>query len=222
MKSTQKLGMVYSDVCGPFEVKSIGGNSYFLTFIDDCTRHVWLYLIEKKSDVFTKFKKFKTLVENQSGFSVKKLRTDGGGEYTSHEFAKFCEDEGIEHEVTAPYTPQHNGVAERKNRSIMNMARSMLKAKHMPHKFWGEAVSTAVYIINRSPTKKLQDKTPHEAWTGLKPSVSHFRIFGSLCFKHVPDQVRRKLDDRSQTMILLGYHPTGATLELTYVTVLAC
>ncbi|KAK2365584.1 putative mitochondrial protein [Trifolium repens] len=210
MRSTQKLEMVYSDVCGPFEVKSIGGNSYFLTFIDDYTRHVWLYLIEKKSEVFTKFKKFKILVEKQSGYSVKKLRTDGGGEYTSLEFAKFCEEEGIVHEVTAPYTPQHNGVAERKNRSIMNMARSMLKGKNMPHKFWGEATSTAVHIINRSPTKKLKNKTPYEAWTGLKPSVSHFRIFGSLCFRHVPDQVRRKLDDRSQQMILLGYHPTGA------------
>jgi transposase InsO family protein len=165
MKSTQKLGMVYSDVCGLFEVKSIEGNSYFLNFIDDFTRHVWLYLIERKSDVFTKFKKFKSLVETQSGNKVKKLRTDGGGEYISLEFAKFCVDEGIEHEVTAPYTLQHNGVAERKNRSIMNMARSMLKAKHMPHKFWGKATSTAVYIINRSPTKKLHNKTPHEAWS---------------------------------------------------------
>jgi hypothetical protein len=127
------------------------------------------------------------------------------------EFAKFRGEEGIKHEVTAPCTLQHNGVAERKNRSIMNMTRSMLKAKHMPHKFWGEATSTAVYIINRSPTKKLQNKTPHEAWTVLKPSVSHFRIFGSLSFKHVPNQVRRKLNDRSQPMILLRYHPTGAS-----------
>ncbi|GAU44417.1 hypothetical protein TSUD_100640 [Trifolium subterraneum] len=211
MKSTHKLEMVYSDVCGPFEVKSIGGNNYFLTFIDDYTRHVWLYLIEKKSEVFTKFKKFKSLVEKQSGCDLKKLRTDGGGEYTSLEFAKFCEDEGIVHEITAPYTPQHNGVAERKNRSIMNMARSMLKGKNMPHRFWGEATSTAVHIINRSPTKKLKNKTPHEAWTGMKPSVNHFRIFGSLSFRHVPDQVRRKLDDRSQPMVLLGYHPTGTS-----------
>ncbi|KAK2446029.1 hypothetical protein QL285_016886 [Trifolium repens] len=210
IRSTQKLEMVYSDVCGPFEVKSIGGNIYFLTFIDDYTRHVWLHLIEKKSEVFTKFKKFKALVEKQSSCSVKKLRIDGGGEYTSLEFAKLCEEEGIVHEVTAPYTPQHNRVAERKNMSIMNMARSMLKGKNMPHKFWGEATSTAVHIINRSPTNKLKNKTPYEAWTGLKPSVGHFRIFGSLCFRHVPDQVRRKLDDRSQQMILYGYHPTGA------------
>ncbi|GAU37126.1 hypothetical protein TSUD_278780 [Trifolium subterraneum] len=165
MNSTHKLKMVYSDVCGPFEVKSIGGNSYFLTFIDDYTRHVWLYLIEKKSEVFIKFKKFKSLVEKQSGCSLKKLRTDGGGEYTSLEFAKFCEDERIVHEITSPYTPQHNGVAERKNRSIMNMARSMLKGKNMPHKFRGETTSTAVHIINRIPTKKLKNKTPHEAWT---------------------------------------------------------
>jgi transposase InsO family protein len=99
-------------------------------------------MIEKKSDVFTKFKKFKLQVEKESECSIKKLRTAGGGEYVSNEFAKFCEQEGIVHEVIAPYTPQHNGIAERKNRSIMNMARSMLKGKEMPNRFWAEASAT--------------------------------------------------------------------------------
>jgi transposase InsO family protein len=142
MKSSQKLQVIDSDVCGPLEVQSIGGNHYFLPFIDEFTRYVWIYMIEKKSDVFTKFKKFKLQVEKESECSIKKLRTDGGGEYVSNEFAKFCEQEGIVHEVIAPYTPQHNEIAERKNRSIMNMARSMLKGKEMPNRFWAEASAT--------------------------------------------------------------------------------
>ena len=141
---------------------------------------------------------------------MKKLRTDGGGEYTSFEFVKFCNEEGIEHEIIAPYTPQHNGIAERKNRSILNMTRSMLKAKEVPKRFWAEAASTAVYILNRCPTKKLVEKTPYEAWTGSKPKVSHLRVFGSICFRHVPEQLRKKLDDRSQAMVFIGYHSTGA------------
>jgi hypothetical protein len=112
--------------------------------------------------------------------------------------------------VTAPYTPQHNGLAERQNRTLLNMTRSMLKQKNLPHKFWGEAVTTAAYILNKCPTKKLNLKVPEEAWCGRKPSVKHFKVFGSLCYKHVPDARRSKLEDKSEIMILIGYHPTGA------------
>jgi hypothetical protein len=138
------------------------------------------------------------------------LRTDGGSEYTSTEFENYCKEQGIIHEVTAPYTPQHNGLAERRNRSILNMARSMVKQKQLPKRFWGEAVSTAVYILNRSPTKRLVDKVPEEVWSKVKPSVSHLKVFGSLCYKHIPDVKRKKLDDKSEAMILVGYHRTGA------------
>ena len=92
----------------------------------------------------------------------------------------------------------------------MNMARCMLKEKHLPSEFWGEVVSTAVYILNKSPTKKLKDKVPEEVWTQRKPTVKHVRVFGSLCFKHVLDEKRKKLQDKSVPMILVGYHPTGA------------
>ena len=105
MKSKRKLELVHSDVCGPFEVKSNGGNRYFLTFVDEFTRHIWIYIIERKSEVFTQFKKFKLHAEKQSGCKLKKLRTDGGGEYMSAEFAKFCNEEGIKHEIIVPYTP---------------------------------------------------------------------------------------------------------------------
>jgi len=208
--ATRKLEVIHYDVCGPFEVKSVGGNRYFVIFIDEFTRKLWIYLLAKKGEVFGVFKKFRLLVQNESGEVISRLRTDGGGEYTSTEFNDFCSSNGINHEVTTPYTPQHNGISERKNRTLVNMIRSMLKQKQMPHYLWGEAAATAAYLINRSPTKKLQDKTPEEAWCGVKPSVQHLKIFGSLCFKHVPDQLRRKLDDKSQVMIMVGYHSTGA------------
>lgn len=91
----------------------------------------------------------------------------------------------------------------------MNMVRCMLKCKKLPKSLWGEAVLTAVHILNRSPTKRLQDLTLEEAWSGSRPSVSHFRVFGSVCYKYVPDQLRKKLDDKSEVMILVGYHSTG-------------
>ncbi|WJX11887.1 hypothetical protein P8452_02442 [Trifolium repens] len=137
-------------------------------------------------------------------------RTNGGGEYNSNDFKLFCEEKGIIHEVTAPYTPQHNGLAERRNRTLLNMARCMLKSKELPKKLWGEAVNTAAYVLNRCPTKRLKDTTPEELWTGHKPSVKHLRIFGSLCFRHIPDEKRKKLDDKSEQLILVGYDATGA------------
>jgi hypothetical protein len=208
-KTKSTLEVVYSDVCGPMQVDSYGGNKYFVSFIDDFSRKMWTYLLNKKSEVLGIFKKFKLLVERQSGNKLKTLRTDGGGEYVSHDFADFCESEGIIHEVIPPYTPQQNGSAERRNRTIMNMVRCMLKGKNLPKELWGEAVSTATYTLNMCPTKRLNGVTPEEIWSGNKPNVSHMRVFGSLAYKHVLDQLRKKLDDKSTMMILVGYHPTG-------------
>lgn len=127
-------------------------------------KKIWVYFLQKKSEVFGCFKKFKAYVEKQSDHFIKILRTNGEGEFTSNEFNKYCEEYGIKREVTCPYTPQHNGVAERKNRSIINMTRSMLKAKGMPNSFWGEVVSCAVYLLNRSPiTTSVKNITPIEA-----------------------------------------------------------
>lgn len=150
------------------------------------------------------------MAEKQSGKFIKVLRTDGGREYVSNVFEEFCIKHGIQHEVTAPYTLQHNGLAERRNRTVLNMVKSMLKEKRLPHSFWGEAATTSIYILNRCPTKRLKDQVPEEVWLGKKPTVKHLRIFGSLSYIHIPDEKRRKLGDKSEAMILVGYHPTGA------------
>lgn len=133
-RTKSALEVVHSDVCGPMEVETLGGNKFFVTFTDEFTRKVWIYLLKKKSQVFRVFRKYKTMVEKQSKLSIQTLRTDGGGEFTSQDFEMFCEQEGIVHEVTPPYTPQHNGTAERLNRSVLNITRSMLKCYEVSKK----------------------------------------------------------------------------------------
>ena len=136
---------------------------------------------------------------------MKVLRSDKGGEYNSNEFNKFCEDVGLDRQLTVGYTPQQNGVAERKNRTIEEMAKSMLHEKGLPRSFWGEAVYMAVYLMNRCPTKALENQTPFEAWSGRKPSVNHLKVFGCICFAHVPKEMRHKLDETSEKCIFVGY-----------------
>ncbi|CAL5438577.1 unnamed protein product [Camellia sinensis] len=165
----------------------------------------WVYFVRQKSEVFSIFKKFQNLVERQSGCLMKVLRSDRGGEYNSNEFMKFCEDIGMQRQFTIGYTPQQNGVAERKNRTIEEMSKSMLHEKGLPKTFWGEAVFTAVYLMNRCPTKALKDRTPFEAWSGRKPSVNYLKVFGCICYAHVPKEVRHKLDENSKKCIFMGY-----------------
>ncbi|KAM2961184.1 hypothetical protein FF1_030791 [Malus domestica] len=199
------LELIHSDICGPMQTTTTAGNRYFLTFIDDCTRMCWIYFLRHKSEVLNVFKRFKATVELQSGYKLKKLRSDRGGEYTSMEFNRFVEDVGLERQLTTPYTPQQNGVAERKNRTIVEMAKCLMLEKKVPLEFWAEAVNTSVYILNRCPTKALHKKTPFEAYSGRKPGIKHLKVFGSLCYAHVPSQQRQKLDLASKRCIFLGY-----------------
>ena len=204
-RASEKLQLVHSDVCGPMKVPSLNNNKFFLLFIDDQTRYGWIYFLNNKSEVFGLFKKFKALVEAQSKKKIKVLRTDNGGEYNSTEFKYFCETQGIVHQFTVPYSPQQNGVAERRNRTIMEMSRSILFEKKIPKRFWAEAAFTSMHLLNRLPTKAVEGKTPYEAWFNLKPSASHLKVFGSICFIHVPDAKRDKLSEKSEKCVLVGY-----------------
>nr|KYP44586.1 Retrovirus-related Pol polyprotein from transposon TNT 1-94 [Cajanus cajan] len=142
------------------------------------------------------------------------LRTDRGGEYLSKEFVEFCNEQGIQRQLTASYTPQQNGVAERKNQTIINMVRSVLGEKGVPKAFWPEAVMWAVHVLNRSPTLAVKDITPEEAWSGIKPSVSYFRIFGCIGYAYVHNQQRSKLDDKSTKCVLLGVSEESKAYKL--------
>ncbi|MCO5591502.1 hypothetical protein L7F22_045486 [Adiantum nelumboides] len=205
VRATRKLQLVHSDVCGPMRTPSVGNSLYFVTFIDDFSRFCWVYPLKAKSDVFAVFQHYVSMVENETGCKVQTLRTDRGGEYMSGAFKDFLGKKGIKHQCTMPYTPQQNGVAERKNRSLMEMARCMLKAKSLPHKLWMEAVACAAHVLNRCPTRALKTITPYESWYDKKPSVSYLRVFGCLAYAHIPQQLRGKLDDKAVKCIFVGY-----------------
>ena len=151
------------------------------------------------------FKKFKVMVEKETGRHIKVVQSDRGGEYTSTAFMEYYEEQGIRRFLTAPYTPQQNGVAERKNRTILNMVRSMLKSKRMLKEFWAKVVQCAIYVQNQYPHAKLDDQTPLGAWSGQKPTISHLKMFGSVAYAHVQDQRRTKLEDKNKRYIFIGY-----------------
>ncbi|KAL4346422.1 hypothetical protein GQ457_17G024800 [Hibiscus cannabinus] len=204
-RRSELLSLVHSDVCGPLEVETLGGNRYFLTFIDDASRKVWVYFLRTKDQVFDYFKLFHVMVERETGKKLKCLRSDNGGEYSSKQFNAYCRSYGIRHEKTVPRTPQHNGVAERMNRTIMERVRSMLSMAKLPKPFWGEAVRAACYLINRSPSVPLDFEVPEKLWSGKDPSYSHFRVFGCLAYAHVSKELRQKLDARTSPCIFIGY-----------------
>ncbi|CAL9010567.1 unnamed protein product [Prunus brigantina] len=204
-RASQPLELIHSDICGPMQTITHAGNRFFLTFIDDYTRMCWVFFLQHKSQVLNVFKRFKSMVELQSGYKIKKLRSDRGGEYISLEFLKFCDDVGMEKQLTVAYSPQQSGVAERKNRTIVEMTRTMMVEKRIPLKFWAEAVNTAVYLQNRSPISALDNTTPFKKFSGRKPGVKHLRIFGSLCYIHIPSQKRHKLEETGEKGVFVGH-----------------
>ena len=202
--SEKIMDLIHSDICGPMEVTTPGKKNYFMTFIDDFSKYSIIYLLEKKSDAIKYIKEFVRMTENKFGRRIKIFRSDGGGEYMNNEIMNFFKEEGIKHERTVPYTPQQNGVAERKNRTLVEMTRCMLFDSKMEKKYWGEAVITANYIQNRLPIGGC-DKTPYEKWTGNPPNVNHIRTFGCTAYAYVPQQKRQKLDPKSEKLIMVGY-----------------
>ncbi|CAN0920860.1 Retrovirus-related Pol polyprotein from transposon TNT 1-94 [Linum grandiflorum] len=174
--------MIHLDLFGPTNSPSLGGKFYVFVLVDDFSRFCWVYLLTSKDETFRKFKAFVKTVQNEKQSSIIKIRSDNGGEFVNSDFKNFCEDLGIEHEFSAPRTPQQNGVVERKNRTLIEIARTMLNDYGLSTKFWGEAVNTACYIINRVLIRSKLNKTPYEIWNNRKPSIGYFKPFGCKCF----------------------------------------
>ncbi|GJR03671.1 retrotransposon protein, putative, ty1-copia subclass [Tanacetum coccineum] len=168
------LGLIHTDVCGPLRHVSKKGASYFITFTDDYSRYGYVYLLKHKHEVFETFKYFKNEVEKSTGKSLRHIRSDRGGEYISQEFKDYLKAYGIVQQLTPPYTPQHNGVSERRNRTLLNMVRSMMSLTTLPLSFWDYALESAARILNMVPTKKV-DKTPYELWHGKVPNLSYLK-----------------------------------------------
>ncbi|XP_071705208.1 uncharacterized protein [Rutidosis leptorrhynchoides] len=196
-RASEKLQQLHADLCGPITPASNSDKRYIFCIIDDFSRKTWVYFLKEKSEALHHFKVFKARVEKEADTFIKCLRTDRGGEFNSTEFNEFCKLNGIKRQLTTAYTPQQNGVAERKNRTIMNLVRSIMIEKDVPKTFWPEAVKWVNHVLNRSPTLAVKDVTPEEAWGGIKPSVDYFRVFGCIGHVHVPDAKRNKLENKS-------------------------
>ena len=228
VRSSDLLEVIHTDISGPYTA-TLCRNFYFITFIDDYSRYGYLYLIKEKSESLDKFKIFRTEVEKQLGKVIKVVRSDRGGEYYGKHgdagqlkgpFAKYLEDSGIVAQFTMPRSPEQNGVAKRRNRTLMEMVRSMISMTNLPSFLWGEALKTALYILNRVPTKAVP-LTPFELWTGRKPSLNHLKVWGCPTEVKLYNPTLIKLDSRTTRYYFVSYpehskgyrfyNPTGGT-----------
>lgn len=196
--------LTYSDLWGPARTPSIGQNKYYIQFTDDATRHCTIRFLKDKTETFDRIKDYVALVENQLGQSPKFLRFDSGSEYVNDRVRSFCASKGIEVQFTAPYSHEQHGIAERFNRTLIELARSMLIAKGLPVRLWAEAVLHAAYIRNRVRTRALSNATPEEAWSNNKQDISHLREFGSEVYV-INEGDRSKLDSKASKHIFVGF-----------------
>ena len=196
------LDYIHTNVWGPTKKASLGGKHYFVTFVDDFSRRVWVYTLKSKDEVFETFLVWKKMVENQTGRKIKVLRSDNGTEYRNDQFSYFCKNEGISRHFTVRDTPQQNGVAERMNRTLLEKVRCMLSNAGLGKQFWAEAVMYASHLINRLPSAALNGKTPLEVWSG-KPINDYdtLHVFGSTAYYHVKES---KLDPRAKKALFMG------------------
>jgi hypothetical protein len=199
------LGCVFSDVCGKMGTCSHRGFEYFVTFTDDKSRKVFVAGLHKKSEVTCHLKAFIACVEVETGQCLRILCSDRGGEYMGGDLGKYLEEKGIQQELTTPDMPQHNGVAERMNRTLLDKVRAMLIDAKLPKSYWYDTLEYMALLHNVVPTRALGDITPEEAWSGNKPDISRLCVFGSRAFVHIPDVHRGKLTAKSLVCTFLGH-----------------
>ena len=209
-RASQPLDLIHSDICGEISPTSLGGALYCVMFHDDATEMTHIYPMKTKlaKEMRERFMEYQFEVENQLGLTIKRLRTDGGGEYEGV-CGKHLKENGIIHEITAPYTPDQNGVSERANRTVIQRVKAILSETKLPKPLWMELAQTVVYLKNRSPTRTLENKTPYEAWYGKKPDLFHLRALGTTAYALIPDETRTKLDFNTRKCQLVGYGGTN-------------
>ncbi|KRY11615.1 Retrovirus-related Pol polyprotein from transposon TNT 1-94 [Trichinella patagoniensis] len=203
-EAKQNIELIHSDICGPMPTATPSDHRYMMTFIDDYSRFTVVYLLKTKDEAVDRIKYYVATLHTKFGRNPVTLRTDNGREYVNQRLRNFLREKEIEHQFSSPYAPQKNGVAERKNRALVEMAKCMLTDAKLPECFWGEAVCTAAYLQNRLPSRSIS-KTPFELWTGIKPNVEHIRIFRSKAYSYIPKQKRRKWDNKAREGVIVGY-----------------
>lgn len=211
-KSSHPFHMIHSDIWGPSRVNNIFGSRWFVTFIDDHTRLTWLFLMKEKSDIGRIFQTFHLMIQTQFSTKIQVFKTDNGREYFHSQLGSYLNSHGIIHISSCVETPQQNGVAERKNRHLLEVTRSLMLATHVPKFFWGEAVLTATYLVNRMPSRVLDFQTPFQRLLHTYPHIRFvsqipLKVFGCTAFVHINQQHRSKLDPKSLKCVFLGYAP---------------
>ena len=203
-KWAEKPGdLIHFDVCGPMSVDALCGSKVMALFVDDCTGCLIAFPMKSCSEIVAKLQEVLAMA-NADGHKVKRVRSDNAKEFVSAEMKNFCRVSQVVHDHSAPYCPEQMGRVERQNRTVIEMARSMLVGANLLS-LWGEAVKAAAQIRNRVPLARLDGKTPYETWTGQKPDVSLLRIYGSRSYLQIDEQHRKKLDPKSKAMVLVGY-----------------
>ncbi|KAM2632205.1 hypothetical protein EV1_022967 [Malus domestica] len=202
--STHSLELLHCDLWGPAPVTSVSGFRYYLLIVDDFSKYSWLFPLKVKSQVYSTFVIFKNYVENLTGNKIKTVRSDSGGEFVSSSFKSYLHTHGILHQLSCPHTPEQNGCVERKHRHLVETARTLLVQSHVPHQYWVEAFTTALYLINRLPISKLS-QSPWELLFHNVPDYSRLKVFGCLCFPWLKPYVPSKLDGKSTKCVFLGY-----------------
>jgi transposase InsO family protein len=197
MTTSRPLELLHMDLFGLVAYLSIGGSKYGLVIVDDFSRFTWVFFLQVKSETEGTLNEFE--------LKVKKIRSDNGSEFKNLQVEEYLKEEGVKHEFSAPYTPQQNGVVERKNRTLIDMVRTMLGEFKTPERFWSEAVNTACHAINRFYLHRLLKKTSYELLTGNKPNVSYFLVFGSKCYILVKKGRHSKFSPKVVEGFLLGY-----------------
>ncbi len=201
--------LIHSDVEGPLSPISASGAHYFVLFKDDYSGFRMVYLMRQKSEVPEYFRQFAASLLRVTDHHIATLRSDGGGEFFGGDFELYLAREGIRHEMSAPHSPQQNGVSERENHTLMEATRSMLHGSGLPLYLWDECVKCAAYILNRVLSRStILPITPYEAWYGVKPNVSHFIPFRCEADVHIPKADRKKLDARSEPCYFVSYCET--------------
>ena len=212
-KAKKALELIYSDILGPFEVASLNGSKYAVTFIDEYTKYAVVKYMRNKSEVIGKFKEY--VAENGT---PRTLRSDNGAEYTSRKFKEFCRDLKVKQEFTVPETPQQNGVAERFNRTLVEMGRCLLIQAKLPKKYWVRALDTATHSRNLTVSANSNEgKSPFELFTKKTARTNHLRVFGCTAYVKKRNVNLRKLDARSVKAKFVGYDSksTGYILHTT-------
>jgi len=181
--------LIHSDLSGTFSQQSFDNSMYYITFIDDCTRSTWIYHINAKSETVKLFTQFILERQTKDNAVIKQFRNDKGGEYVNKDMVTLFQKHGILHDSSPPYLYESNGVAERLNRPIVTLLRSMLN--NITLKLWAEAVATTVYLRNRLPNRSIGNSTHYESLYKQKPSIHHVRPYGTKCFVHIREEARQ-------------------------------